>query len=266
MNKIKVLIAEDIEINRYLVKVQLKKYSFDIDFVFNGQEVLEKLKTHVYDIILMDLQMPVMDGYETAKYIRTKLQAPVCNIPILAVSAYADKFVLENCVECGINDYISKPYSADDLYNKILDLLTESQSGGSILHSAPKKEIVEVEYDHYYINLSFLEEVSEGNHEFVKQMVEYFITNTPSFLVEFRKSTENTDWNMIKQHAHKFSTQLSYMGISAIIKDVEIIEKCAREEKNINLIQILAVKVENVCNEAIKELQGVLAKMNQNDG
>jgi CheY-like chemotaxis protein len=262
-SRFRILMADDVEINRYLVKVQLRKFDFDIEFASNGEEVIEKLKNAHYDIILMDLQMPVMDGYETAKKIRAEFENENFNIPILAVTGYSDKTVIEKCFHAGINDHITKPYSSDDLYNKIINLLSDNKYFEKRFCVLPELHKTTKEYELQYINLGFIEEVSEGNVDFVREMIEYFLSNTPAFLLDFKKSIEKEDWDSIRQQSHKFSTQLSYMGINMLVKDVELIEKYASEKKHINIIKSLIVKIEIITYEAIKELQSTLKIMNK---
>lgn len=113
-----ILIAEDNPINRMLAIKVLQNQGFETDIAENGKIALEKHKKHDYDIILMDLQMPEMDGYEATTHIR-KLKNHKKDIPIIAMTAHTIKGELEHCMEIGMNDFISKPFDKKELYQKI---------------------------------------------------------------------------------------------------------------------------------------------------
>src|SRR5271157_1100856 len=152
---IKLLIADDLEINRYLLKIQLKKFGFEIDFANNGTEVLEHLSQQVYDVILMDLHMPLMDGMETARRIRTEFEPPKSSIPIIAVSTFNDESIWKKCSESGINDYISKPYNAENLYHKIIQLIPPGEEISAQFVSTDG-EVIKSEDEYHYIDLNYL--------------------------------------------------------------------------------------------------------------
>ena len=108
----------------------LKNWNCDTDTAENGLVAIEKIKNQEYDVVLMDIQMPVMDGYETTKAIRM-MEAPQRNVPILALTANATKVDVERCIASGMNDYLPKPFTPDDLYRKLfkdLKITTEGQT------------------------------------------------------------------------------------------------------------------------------------------
>lgn len=113
---IKVLVVEDNILNQKLASFMLKDWGFDFDICANGKLATEKLKTNSYDIILMDIQMPEMNGYEATQFIRKELNL---TIPIIAMTAHALPDEKERCVGYGMTDYISKPIKENDLKNMI---------------------------------------------------------------------------------------------------------------------------------------------------
>lgn len=115
---IRVLVAEDNALNQLLVIKVLKKQGFETDVAENGLIAVNKHQNHDFDIILMDLQMPEMDGYEATRQIRG-LDSDKKDIPIIAMSAHAIKGEYEHCMEAGMNDFISKPFDTKELYEKI---------------------------------------------------------------------------------------------------------------------------------------------------
>ncbi len=115
-----ILLAEDNEINREIVCAILAKVGSNVNAVNNGLEALEMLKTHPFDLVLMDVQMPEMDGLTAAKFIRDR-SSPLGNhdIPIIAMTAGAMQGDRELCLRAGMNDYVSKPFKTDELLSKL---------------------------------------------------------------------------------------------------------------------------------------------------
>ena len=123
IKNIKVLVAEDIPLNQLLMKILLEEFGFEHDIADNGKIAIEKLQNNPYDIILMDLQMPKMNGFEATEYIRNTMNS---KIPIIALTADVTTVDLSKCKAVGMNDYISKPVDERLLYSKIIELLKKS--------------------------------------------------------------------------------------------------------------------------------------------
>jgi len=117
---IKVLLVEDVKLNQLLMKIILDDFKFKYDIADNGKIAVEKLQTETYDIILMDLQMPEMNGFEATEYIRNTMKS---KIPIIALTADVTTVDVEKCKAAGMNDYVSKPLDERILYAKIIELL-----------------------------------------------------------------------------------------------------------------------------------------------
>ncbi len=118
-NEARILIAEDNKLNQKILQMILKKYGYKATIVSDGIEVLEALNQSTYDLILMDCQMPNMDGYLTTKEIRRKELSGDKPIPIIGVTAHTMETDRDKCLESGMNDYISKPFNIDELYKLI---------------------------------------------------------------------------------------------------------------------------------------------------
>src|SRR6187200_1155624 len=136
IKNIKVLVVEDIALNQLLMKTLLDDFGFEQDIAANGKIAIEKLKSKSYDIILMDLQMPEMNGFETTEFIRKTMNS---NIPIIALTADVTTVDLAKCKAVGMNDYIAKPVDERILYSKIIGLVRKS------LQSIPQEQKENVE-------------------------------------------------------------------------------------------------------------------------
>jgi signal transduction histidine kinase/CheY-like chemotaxis protein len=117
---VKVLVVEDIKLNQLLMKIILDDFNFKYEIAENGKIAIEKLETESYDIILMDLQMPEMNGFEATEHIRKTMNS---TIPIIALTADVTTVDVEKCIAAGMNDYISKPLDEKILHTKIIELV-----------------------------------------------------------------------------------------------------------------------------------------------
>ncbi|MES2590562.1 MAG: ATP-binding protein [Bacteroidota bacterium] len=124
---ISVLLVEDNILNQILAKKVLNDWKWKVEIAENGKVAIEKLNDNDFDIILMDVQMPEMDGYEATQAIRSNLASSKFNIPIVAMTAHALAGEAQKCMEAGMNDYISKPFDKKVLYSKIYSLLKNKQ-------------------------------------------------------------------------------------------------------------------------------------------
>ncbi len=112
-NGMRVLLVEDNKINQKTTKIMLEKAKYIVEVASDGQEAVEKFQEQEFDLILMDIQMPVMNGFEASEEIRRKNK----EVPIIALTAYALKGDRDKCIESGMNDYLAKPYKMQDLYD-----------------------------------------------------------------------------------------------------------------------------------------------------
>jgi K+-sensing histidine kinase KdpD len=134
IKELKILMAEDDQLNGQLFKdlIQNTRNNVTVDWVINGEEVMEKVAVKHYDIILMDIEMPLKNGFETSSEIRKLANAKINNIPIIAMTAHLVEDVLERCYQNGMNDCISKPFQIEMLYKKISETIKNIDLGKSI--------------------------------------------------------------------------------------------------------------------------------------
>ncbi len=244
----KVLLVEDNEINQLFVKTLFKKNGISIDIANNGKEALTKLNKLKFDFILMDLHMPLMDGYETTKYIRENFDEPLRNIPIIALTAAAIKGERDKCLAIGMNEYISKPFEVADLFEKINTLITNP---------------IKMAESFKHVNLSYLENISEGNNELIIGMIDIFKTQVPEFINEMYKCVKENDWQMLGAIAHRSKSSISMMGITEIEEDVKNLEISAKEEKDTDGFPAVIQKLQTVCESALIELEIIKNKLKQ---
>ena len=127
MKNLKILVAEDHEISQKMTTRLLEKRGYSVIVAQNGKEALEHLEGQEIDLVLMDVQMPIMDGIIATQYIRN-LKSDIRDIPIIAMTAHAMKGDRQRCLDAGMDDYISKPIDIDDLFRKI-EIWSHSRAG-----------------------------------------------------------------------------------------------------------------------------------------
>lgn len=119
----KILVAEDNEANQFLIKAITKSEDWEITMVDDGEQAIEAYKNDSFDLILMDVQMPVLDGYEATRIIRGLEEEKGMHTPIIALTAYAMKSDKDQCIEAGMDDYISKPFKRQQFIDVIKNAL-----------------------------------------------------------------------------------------------------------------------------------------------
>jgi signal transduction histidine kinase/DNA-binding response OmpR family regulator len=248
----KILIVEDNLMNQKLASIILQNNGFDIIIATNGKKALEILKTQTVDLIIMDIQMPVMDGYQTAKAIREELKITT---PVIATTAHALSGEKEKCIQAGMNDYLSKPFKETDLLNKIASWAqrkeqTFTETGEDITSAVG-------------IDLSFLLAQTRNNKSFVGEMINIFKEQNPKDLAALKIAIERADYKAIYKAAHTVRNGIVFFGLSRIIGDNLLhIEKMAlANEAASNMTQHLE-KIIEVCNAAVLKLDNLNLDLN----
>ncbi len=220
------LVVEDNLVNQRLISVVLQKVGAKIDLAANGKEAIELLKTNTgYDLILMDIQMPVMGGYETTVYIRKTLELQT---PIIALTATALKEDQDKCIEVGMNDFILKPFDFKDLYNRITRLLLNRPAFAQ--NDQPvKSQLQEKLYD-----LSLLEELDDKRY--VYDMILFFLENSTGDINALVPLVEKQDWDALYKTAHKVKGAAGMMQSTKLTQLLGRVESSARDGKDIENI------------------------------
>jgi PAS domain S-box-containing protein len=245
---LKVLLVEDNKMNQMVVCKFLKKWGVETDIAADGMEAIDKLKNHWYQLILMDLQMPHLDGYATTRFIRNNMQEYLKNIPILALTASALMNVKQNTLEAGMNDFITKPFDPKDLYAKLL----KYTSSGYSMNTRPQPASVQ-KFQH--IDLNYLEDVSASDKKFIKEMIRLFMKQTPGFIDILQRATQTSDWANIRYMAHKMKATIAMMGIAELQPIIMQLEKYASQESQLAEVATLVKKISAICDEVYEELE-----------
>ncbi|TRX10816.1 response regulator [Flavobacterium gawalongense] len=218
LKDIKILLVEDNELNQLLAIKVFAKWEKEIDIADNGKIAIEKIEKNDYDIILMDIQMPEMDGNEVTKYIRTNMGYK-SNIPIIALTAHATLVEEKRSLESGMNDYLSKPFD----FNVLLEKLHHNLMNGDRIKSFDLSEDEEV-ITEKLINFKYLNEFADEDATFIEKMVSLFLHNTPVALETILEANGIDNIKVLKAEVHKLKSSISLLGITKASKCIEIIE------------------------------------------
>jgi len=253
VKNIKVLVAEDVKLNQLLMKTLLEEYGFGLDIAENGKIAIEKLENGSYDLILMDLQMPEMNGFEATEYIRNKINS---DIPIIALTADVTSVDVEKCKAIGMNDYISKPIDDKLLYKKIMKYvkypdqkkLNDGKENGSPDNNQ--------KHSHKYISLDYLKQLTNGKPERIRIMIQTYLEETPKLLQAMKEGNDRKDWESVGAAAHSIVPSFSMVGIGIEFEEmVRKIQEYAKKKEESEIIKELLSKIEQVCFLSMEELQ-----------
>ena len=251
-----VLLVEDNDINRIYAKNTAQKWGCKIDIAENGLIALEKVRRNNYDIILMDIQMPVMDGFEATKAIRNKFESPKSNVPIIALTANAIKGDNEKCMEAGMNDYISKPFAPRDLYNVLRRYVKSDRQKNQ---QAIEESIDYEDKTCKVTDLSYLKSICNGGEAFIVDMVSSFVTDVPRILEEMQAHKSKRQWKLIGKLAHKLKPSVQFMGIHSVEATIKAIEADVLHSNNLDALPNKIEEVIKILSRAIPELEQKLA-------
>jgi CheY-like chemotaxis protein len=241
----KILLVEDNVMNRLVANAVLKQYGVIITEAHNGEEAVNALRHSVYDIVLMDVQMPVMDGLEATRIIRKEINE---YIPIIALTANAIKGENDRCIEAGMNDFVSKPFEEQDLVyamTKWLDKINNQKTGTMKDDTETKQPL----YD-----LSKLEKIGNGDKGFVTEMVKLFIDQVPADVNQIRAAYSRNDFTAIKAIAHRIKPVLDNMGIASLHQEIRKIESVALDGPHSPELDELIKELETVITLVVEEL------------
>ena len=251
IKNIKILVVEDIPLNQLLMKTLLDDFGFERDIAENGKIAIEKLKDKEYDVILMDLQMPEMNGFETTEYIRNTLKS---KIPIIALTADVTTVDLAKCKAVGMNDYLAKPVDDRLLYSKIIGLLKKTIPSAINIERVKEEEVIVKKVK--CINLTYLKQRTKSNPVLMEEMIKLYLTQTPAIIKTIKESLANQNWHLVSAAAHKMIPSFAIVGISQDFENIaKQIQEITTAPENIEEIKALVQQLEEVCEQACSELE-----------
>ncbi|WP_245446922.1 response regulator [Mucilaginibacter celer] len=213
--ELNILVVDDNAMNQSLMKHLLGQWGAGFDVVSNGEEAIAKLKTQTYSLVLMDIQMPKMDGYTATYHIRNELKL---NVPVIAMTAHAMAGEREKCLSNGMNEYVAKPVNEDELFKLILKFIPNA--------SRQEQPAETVEYAYKHIDLGYMKEISKGNTGYEKLVTSQFIELALADINALKNLYKEEDFAALKTTAHNMKTTVAIMGLLPVLEaDLDLLEQ-----------------------------------------
>ncbi len=211
----KVLLVEDNEINIMVATYALQKLNLDVTNAMNGKDALQQIEKDNFDLILMDIQMPEMDGIEATQIIRKELKS---DIPIIGLSANAFKTEIESCLQKGMNDYITKPFEESDLAKAISKYLTFEVKPEQ--DKFPNEKEVFDSQEKLY-DLAEVEQICGNDPELIKSIIGSYLEVLPEEMEKINAAEKANDRETVKNRLHYLKSNIHTLKIDSIISEVD---------------------------------------------
>jgi PAS domain S-box-containing protein len=262
----RILVVEDIALNQLLMKTLLEDFGFKMDVASNGEIAIDMMRKNCYDIVLMDLQMPIMNGFDTTRYIRKEMKSKV---PIIALTADVTTVDVEKCKAVGMNDYISKPIDDKLLYSKIIKYLNHSDFEKHVNSEAVEELDLQPES---CVNFSYLKRITKNNARMM-EMIGLYLDEIPELVQTMQRAIAGKDWESLKLATHSLIPTFATMGINP---EFEVMAKTIQalagnliaedkgnkvSDETMLMLTTLYQKIETVCFQAAKELEAEMLKL-----
>ncbi len=217
---LRILLAEDNEVNQRLAVHLLQRHGHTVSVAGNGQEALDLLDREPFDVVLMDVQMPEMDGFEATARIRAREQTTGTRLPIIALTAHAMKGDRERCLAAGMDAYVSKPIDEEELLGLLKSLRDEPAP-------APPPP---VEGGPVVLNREALWQRVGGDQGLLRQVVGLFVRTSGGHVAAIREALVAGDGERLRKAAHTLKGAAATLGAAAVAEVARRLEQSARSD------------------------------------
>lgn len=253
---VQILLVEDHKLNQIVARKTLEKEFSNVVVTIadNGQIAVDKLQENDYDLILMDIQMPIMDGYEATKYIRENMPPEKANITIFAMTAHAHMAQDEKFKEYGMDDCVLKPFEPKQLFSKIAYYVNNKSQ-----ISSKKENMNNTELPKATIDLSYMDLMADGDNDMKKIMLELLFEEPLEEIQSMYQMSKDDNLSDIKKVSHKMKSTLAFVGNDELTNTNVTIETIAKTEKDLD-------KLPNLIHNLDKLYQGALVLLKEEYG
>jgi CheY-like chemotaxis protein/HPt (histidine-containing phosphotransfer) domain-containing protein len=249
---LKVLLVEDNKTNQLLAKTRLNRWDCEVFIANHGQEAMDLLEKYPFDVVLMDIQMPIMNGFEATSAIRSSENTAYNQIPIIAMTAHASHKEAEKAIKRGMNDYIFKPFDAEVLHRKIHKYTTDSKQLNKIIIAEP------TDIEEKLLDLGFLRQETFNDRTIIKTILESFLEDFKDFIDQCETAIEQQNWEQVYTLTHKIKPSISMLSINKLIP--LIAEMDYNSKNQINVTQISPLFQE--CKSCYLHIKNEIEKLN----
>ncbi len=261
LQDVKILLVEDDRMNQVVMKRIIEKWNARVEIAQHGKEAVEKLERNDYDIVLMDLQMPELNGYEATRIIRDP-ESKVRNhtIPVLALTADVSPETRKTVSEVGMNDFITKPSDQEIMYEKIAKAIsnskvdfTEKKETGS---ADQAKDTIDKDKAKLRIKKA-LSDIFDDDIDGILALIVKFLKEIPRTIVEINESFYDKDFDTLARLVHKIKPGYSYMGFSEVTEMIHKIQELAKSQKDNAQLETMCSELDDNSREIISILREV---------
>lgn len=255
-----VLLVEDNVLNQKLTSIYLIGFGLQVELAENGLQALDKVKQTNYDLILMDIHMPLLDGYHTTKKIREELNK--LETPIIAMTANVMSNEREKCLQFGMTDFIGKPFKENDLFNIVKKHVGSNLKLDEVDFN--NNNLIEANqlYKYNFVDTEQLKALSRGNDNFMTEIVNIFLTQNPLELNQIEQAIEKEDYETIRSISHKMKTSVGFVGLKSILNELANLELAAEQKIDLEKIKRQFKQLKMNCSSATNELKHILENLN----
>jgi PAS domain S-box-containing protein len=260
---IHILLAEDHKLNQIVARKTLEK-EFDnvkVTIADNGKIAVDKLAENEFDLILMDIQMPVMDGYEATKYIREQMPPNKANTVIFAMTAHAHMAQDEKYKEYGMDDCVLKPFDPKQLFSKIAYYIhrnnNQKDSDNNTENNMSNSNGMDIKIDLGYMDL-----MADGDNDMKKVMLELLFDEPVEEIKSMYGMNKNEDWDALKKVSHKMKSTLAFVGNDTITNINQEIEQIAMDVSTTEKLPVLIRQLDEMYQVVLVQLKEQHGKLN----
>jgi CheY-like chemotaxis protein len=226
---LRILLAEDNVVNQKLAQGVLSRQGHEVIIANNGREAIEALREGDFDVILMDVQMPELDGFEAAKRIRIAEQMTGKHQPIIAMTAHAMAGDRELCLEAGMDEYVSKPIRVNELMNKLAIVLSECRPVGANETSADATCSMQSSADSFEIDWDIVLDGMMGDRALLCDCIEACLLESPRFMEAILEAVANNNGEALNRAAHSLKGSLAFLHVGAAAQAAQQLESAGRD-------------------------------------
>lgn len=253
-NKV-ILLVEDNIANQKVALSFFKHWGLKCDVANNGAEALEMLSAGKYDLVLIDLFMPVMNGFDTLK--RMQSDSALKKIPAIALTASAETNLMEKAIASGAKKCLTKPFNAEQLYATLNEMLSAPQVKPQQQPSIIEMRLPYSQVPYELIDLHRIEEASLGSSDFILQMVDLLCTQIPELMAQADKYYHSQKMKDFAETIHKVKYNILMLGLDFLKSDLNYLEENATKKAAAKKIEVSYNKIKNNCSKALIELAQV---------
>lgn len=255
LSGVDVLLVEDDKMNQFVMTRILKNWHANLDIANNGREAITKLKKNKYHVVLMDLHMPELNGYEATKIIRDPESEVLDHeIPVIALTADVTAETRKRVQSAKMNDYIAKPSDQQIIFNKIMQAVSHSKTRFVEKQEQPqeKKQLAGHDYEKARLRIKkALEDIFDDDLEGTTSLISRFLKEIPRTIVGINEAFYDQDYDEVAKMVHKIKPGYSYMGFSEVSDKITKIQELAKSKTNLP-------KLESLCKELDDDSRNII--------